>query len=58
MKKWPSSYYSVLLVTTIASFLTPFTTSSITIALPIMTEEFHVTLANINWFVNAFLMAL
>ena len=58
MKKWPSSYYSVLLVTTIASFLTPFTTSSITIALPIMAEEFHVTLANINWFVNAFLMAL
>jgi MFS family permease len=23
-----------------------------------MAEEFHVTLANINWFVNAFLMAL
>jgi MFS family permease len=58
MKKWPIGYYSVLLVTTIASFLTPFTTSSITIALPIMAEEFHVTLASINWFVNAFLMAL
>ena len=58
MKKLFRDYYSILLVTTIASFLTPFTTSSIIIALSVMAEEFHVTLASINWVVNSFLIAL
>jgi MFS family permease len=52
------SYYSVLLATTTASFLTPFTTSSIAIALPVMALEFNVDLANVNWVVNAFLITL
>jgi hypothetical protein len=36
------------LTVTIASFLTPFTTSSITVALPTMTTEFRVSLADVN----------
>lgn len=57
-KKPSSSYYSVLMATAVASFITPFTTSSIAIALPIIAEEFKVTLAEVNWVANSFLVAL
>jgi len=52
------SSFSVLLATTIASFLTSFTTSSITIALPTMATEFRVSLADVNWVANIFLLAV
>jgi MFS family permease len=51
-------YYGILLATTTASFLTPFTTSSIAVALPVIAGEFNVSLASVNWVVNAFLIAL
>jgi EmrB/QacA subfamily drug resistance transporter len=51
-------FYDVLLATTIASFISPFTTSSITVALPILAEEFSVDLAEVNWVVNVYLIAL
>ncbi|MCR6624480.1 MAG: MFS transporter [archaeon YNP-LCB-024-027] len=51
-------FYGVLLATTIASFISPFTTSSITVALPILAEEFSVGLAEVNWVVNVYLIAL
>jgi len=55
MKRKFKEYYSVLLVTTVVtSFLASFKTSSITIALPITAKELHVTLADVNWIVNAF----
>lgn len=56
--KGVKSYYSVLLATTTASFLTPFTTSSIAVVLPVIAGEFNVTLASVNWVVNAFLITL
>ncbi len=49
---------AVLLATTLASFLTPFTSSSIAIALPLMASEFEISLASVNWVVNAFLIPL
>ncbi|MCS7366673.1 MAG: MFS transporter, partial [archaeon YNP-WB-062] len=51
-------FYGVLLATTTASFISPFTTSSITVALPILAEEFSVGLAEVNWVVNVYLIAL
>ncbi|MEM4488516.1 MAG: MFS transporter [Desulfurococcaceae archaeon] len=51
-------YGIVLMSTASASFLTPFTTSSIALALPLLSEEFGVNLGEVNWVVNAFLMAL
>ncbi len=58
MRSIKTRYYSVLLATTSASFLTPFTTSSIAIALPTLSEEFKVSLATINWVANIFLITL
>ena len=49
---------SVLIATAMASFITPFTTSSIAIALPAIAEEFNVSLADVNWVANSFLIAL
>jgi len=51
-------FYGVLLATTTASFISPFTTSSITVALPVLAEEFNVGLAGVNWVVNVYLIAL
>lgn len=58
MKFAGTQYYSVLLATTSASFLIPFTTSSIALALPTLLDEFRVSLAEINWVANTFLIAL
>jgi len=51
-------FYGVLLATITASFISPFTTSSITVALPILAEEFSVSLAEVNWVVNVYLISL
>ncbi|MCX8186705.1 MAG: MFS transporter [Sulfolobales archaeon] len=41
-----------------ASFLTPFTASSIAIAIPQISMEFKLSLAEVNWFANSFLISL
>ncbi len=51
-------YFNVLLATTTASFITPFTSSSIALALPTLSDEFNVSLAEVNWVANVFLIAL
>lgn len=58
MSRGFEGYLCVLVVSTIASFLTSFTTSSIAIALPFIAEDFHVSLADVNWVANVFLMSL
>ncbi|MEM0453741.1 MAG: MFS transporter [Sulfolobales archaeon] len=58
MKFVKTQYYSALLATTSASFLIPFTASSIALALPTLSEEFNLNLAEVNWVANIFLIAL
>lgn len=50
--------YLTLLATAMASFITPFTTSSVTLAFPRISMEFSVGLADVNWVTNSFLVAL
>lgn len=46
-----------LLVTTLGSFLTPFMSSSINVALPIIGKEFAMDIILMNWVAMAFLLA-
>lgn len=48
---------SVLLIVTIASFLTPFMASSVNVALPIIAVELSVNAILLNWITTSFLLA-
>lgn len=47
----------VLLVTTVASFLTPFLGSAVNLALPAISAEFQMTAVQLSWVATAFLLA-
>ena len=48
---------SALITITLASFLTPFTLSSVNVALPTIENEFRVDAITLNWIVTAFLLS-
>jgi len=48
---------SVLAVTTLSSFLTPFMVSSVTIALPSIGKEFAMDAVSLSWIATAYLLA-
>ncbi|MGC9149347.1 MAG: hypothetical protein ACP5GI_07920 [Sulfolobales archaeon] len=58
MSSLKKNHYLVLLATTTGSFITPFTSSSISLALPTIEREFGVCSAEINWVANIFLLSL
>ncbi len=49
--------YVVLLIATMSSFLTPFTGSSVTIALPSISAELSLNAVALSWVVTAYLLA-
>ncbi|MDD4859513.1 MAG: MFS transporter [Dehalococcoidales bacterium] len=52
-----SALFPVLLATTLASFMIPFMTSSITIALPAIGSEFGIDVVMLGWVSTSFLLA-
>jgi len=48
---------SALITITLASFLTPFTFSSVNVALPVIRNEFEVDAITLNWIATAFLLS-
>ena len=48
---------SVLLVTTLSSFLTPFMGSAINVALPFMAKELSMTALSLSWVASSFILA-
>jgi len=48
---------TVLITVTLASFLTPFTLSSVNVALPTIGNEFKVDAITLNWIATAFLLS-
>lgn len=50
------SQMSVLLVATIASFLTPFMGSSVNVALPAIASELSANAITLSWITTAFLL--
>ncbi|MDD5127102.1 MAG: MFS transporter [Dehalococcoidales bacterium] len=53
----PTAIFPVLMATTLASFMIPFMTSSITIALPAIGSEFAIDVVSLGWVSTAFLLA-
>jgi MFS family permease len=53
----PSLRRATLLVATLASFLTPFLGSSVTVALPVIGREFTLNAVVLNWVAAAYLLA-
>lgn len=51
------SKWIVLLVTSLSSFLTPFTSSSVNIALPSIGHELHLDAVTLSWVATAYLLA-
>jgi EmrB/QacA subfamily drug resistance transporter len=47
----------ILLVASLASFLVPYTGSSITVALPAMAAQFHVDAVTLGWITSAYIIA-
>jgi EmrB/QacA subfamily drug resistance transporter len=47
----------ILLVASLASFLVPFTGSSITVALPAMASQFHADAVTLGWITSAYIIA-
>jgi EmrB/QacA subfamily drug resistance transporter len=47
----------ILLVASLASFLVPFTGSSITVALPAMATQFHADAVTLGWITSAYIIA-
>jgi EmrB/QacA subfamily drug resistance transporter len=47
----------ILLVASLASFLVPFTGSSITVALPAMAAQFHTSAVTLGWITSAYIIA-
>jgi len=43
---------------TVASFITPFISTSVNIALPTIAKSFNISVAFVNWFVNVFLISM
>ncbi|MBN2382307.1 MFS transporter [bacterium] len=52
-----ASRYTTLIVTTMASFLTPFMGSSVNIALPAIAHEFSMSAVALSWIATAFLLS-
>ncbi len=48
---------SVLVAASLASFLVPYTTSSITVALPAIGDQFHLDPASLGWITTAYIFA-
>jgi EmrB/QacA subfamily drug resistance transporter len=48
---------TILLVASLSSFLVPFTSSSITVALPAMASQFHVNAVTLGWITSAYIIA-
>lgn len=51
------SKWTVLLITSLSSFLTPFTSSSVNIALPSIGHELHLDAVSLSWIATAYLVA-
>jgi len=47
----------ILLVASLSSFLVPFTSSSITVALPAMASQFHVDAVTLGWITSAYIIS-
>jgi EmrB/QacA subfamily drug resistance transporter len=47
----------ILLVASLSSFLVPFTSSSITVALPAMASQFHVDAVMLGWITSAYIIS-
>ena len=47
----------VLLITSMSSFITPFTSSSVNIALPSLGSELHLHAVTLSWVATAYLLA-
>lgn len=56
MQAWTDKRY-VFLVTCLASFLTPFMSSSVSVALPATGQEFHTSAVAFAWVATSFLLA-
>lgn len=48
---------TILLITTIASFLTPFMASSVNVALPVISQEFLVSSILLSWITTSFILS-
>lgn len=48
----------ILLVASLASFLVPYTTSSITVALPAMAAQFHADAVTLGWITSAYIISV
>jgi EmrB/QacA subfamily drug resistance transporter len=53
----PQEKSVILLVACLASFLVPFTGSSITVALPAMATQFHVDAVTLGWITSAYIIS-
>ena len=53
----PREKYVILLVASLASFLVPYTGSSITVALPAMATQFHVDAVTLGWITSAYIIS-
>jgi MFS family permease len=52
-----SSKNVTLLVTTIGAFLTPYMSSAVNIALPVIGQEFGMTAVSLSWIATMYLLA-
>ena len=49
--------YTLLLATTLSSFLTPFMGSAVNVALPVMAKELFMTALSLSWVASSFILA-